>query len=60
VAPALPFGYDGSMRYPESSFQVFLIPHQRSVHERVMKISFGITMFHHGIDRSQGATEKRH
>jgi hypothetical protein len=59
VAPSPRFGYDGSTHCAESAFQVFLIRHQRSVHERVMKISFGLTMFQHGITESQGAIEKR-
>ena len=57
MAPLEPFGYAGQ-RLNQVSIQTLLIRHQRSVHERVMKLSFGLTMFYRGIDRFEGAASE--
>ena len=56
MAPVPPFVYDGP--YVRFAFQMILIRHQDSVHERVMKISLGLPMFHRDIDRFEGAAQK--
>ena len=57
MAPFPAFSYDGRIGY--FALQEFLIRYPDSVHERVMKSSFGLTMFQHGIDRFEGAVQKR-
>jgi hypothetical protein len=52
-----PTGLSATLRHQQTgvSIQTLLIRYQRSVHERVMKLSFDLTIFYSGIERFQGA-----